>query len=123
MTKRRPGFTIVELMVAIAVILILFTIVVLSYGNWRKITASKEVTNDLKAAASAMVNARNYSTTGYPTAIPSTFTPSPNVNVIYGNGTTVNGYTSTFCLSGKSTAISSVQYKVTDNSDPVPGQC
>jgi len=46
-TRLRAGFTIVELVVVIAVIGILATITIVSYGAWHKSTLSAQVKSDL----------------------------------------------------------------------------
>lgn len=117
MTKKNTGFTLVELMVVIATLAVLFTIVVLSYGNWRETTATREVSNDLKAAATAMRNYQTYNDV-FPTTIPSSFSASPDVTVTYASGNA-----SSFCLNGSSTVITSVQFKITNTTNPVAGSC
>lgn len=76
-TDRRRGFTLIELTVAIAVIAILASLGVVTYGNWRGRTADKQLQSDLKAVASAMEQTRNFSSS-YPSTIPSSFKPSPD---------------------------------------------
>lgn len=117
MHQKSSGFTLVELMVVIAILGILFAIVVLSYGSWRQMTAVREVTNDLTSAASAMNNYRTYNN-GYPGTIPTTFTASPNVTVTYGSGSQTG-----FCLNGVSTSVPTVKYKVTNMTAPITGTC
>ena len=120
MNKR--GFTLVELMVVIVVIAILAGIVVLSYSGWRTETAQNEVQNDLKAAATAMENYKNFNN-GYPatlSTIGSSFTPSQNVTVVT-SGTPTTTY---YCLKGSSTAVTSVIYYITStNQIPHTGSC
>lgn len=116
-TKKSHGFTLVEIMVVVAVLAILFAIVVLSYGNWREVTASKEVSNDLKAAASALKNYQTYNNTfPSPPTLPDSFQPSQHVTVEYKTGSS-----NTFCLIGTSNVLSDVKYKITEKTDPAPG--
>ena len=75
------GYTLVELIIVVAVILILAAISIVSYGSWRSDISNKAVKSDLIAAASAMEDARSTST-GYPSTLPSSFTPSTNVVII-----------------------------------------
>lgn len=53
----KNGFTIVELIVVIAVIAILAGLVIVGYGQWRSNLTNSEVKNDLSAAATAMDSA------------------------------------------------------------------
>ncbi|HET8883924.1 MAG TPA: type II secretion system protein [Candidatus Saccharimonadales bacterium] len=114
----KTGFTIVELVVVIAVIGILATIVIASYGAWREKVATSLVKNDLHAAAAAMQGARNFNDT-YPLSIPSTFEATENVQVTYMSG---NAYG--YCVQATSTEESSVQFYIEEtNTEPQPGTC
>ncbi len=104
-TKLRAGFTIVELVVVIAVIGILATITIVSYGAWHKSTLSAQVKSDLNGAASAMESARTFNNT-YPATLPSTITASNGVTL------TLSGGTTTYCVDGASTADATVVYYV-----------
>ena len=113
------GFTLVEILVVIAVIAVLVTFAALAVGNWRKSTAETEVKNDLINLNNAMETARNFSV-GYPTSIPSTFTESSNVTVTYEGGS-ATGY----CIEGASKAVLSVVYHIEapTDSEPQSGSC
>lgn len=102
--KYSSAFTIVELIIVIIVIAILASIAIISYGQWRNQLASKEVTNDLVAAASSMESARNFGE-GYPVDIPTSFEASPNTLITYASGDTKS-----FCLDGRSAIDSSIYY-------------
>lgn len=104
---KHRGFTLVELVVSIAVIGILAGVVVVSYGSWRTRTAENEVKNDLKQAVASLEDYKNFND-GYPTVaagIPSTFTSSNNVTITFKSSTL-----STYCLQGKSEAVATVIY-------------
>jgi len=92
---RFSGFTIVELVVVIAVIGILAGITVVGYGAWQAQTAQNAVKSDLTNLLGAMENARNFGS-GYPLAVPSTFTPSNNVQSTTVSTTSSGDY---FCAS------------------------
>ena len=102
MHTSRKGFTIVELMVCIAVIAILACILIVGYGAWRKHVAQTEVKSDLGQAASLLRSVYNFHNT-YPTSLYSdqlsddnrpSFHPSKDVTVILRtNATTLPHYT------------------------------
>lgn len=115
------GFTIVELVITIAIIAILATISVVGYGKWRESMTKKEVQSDLQMAATAMENAKNFGN-GYPTdgSIPSSFKSSANTTIVYKSGT-VN----TFCIEGTSKTNTSIHYFIdtTKGKQPAEGTC
>jgi prepilin-type N-terminal cleavage/methylation domain-containing protein len=117
------GFTIVELLVVIAVLGILFAITVFSYGQWNQTTITNQVKSDLNGVIGAMEDARNFGgATGYPSTIPASFSASPNVTVTMGPGPTSTYY----CINAVSTKLPSVQYYVnttTTKKIPQPGTC
>ncbi len=81
---RRRGFTIAELAAIIAVIGILATIGVLGYNGWRQSVMDTQIQNDLKAAAAAMENYRNFNSI-YPKDVSSVFTSSNGVTITGGS--------------------------------------
>jgi prepilin-type N-terminal cleavage/methylation domain-containing protein len=117
---KNKGFTLVEVLVIIAVIGVLVTITIIAVGNWRKSTAQTEVKSDLKNVAGAMEAARNFGN-GYPTSIPSTFTASENVTITYSSGNSAN-----YCVNGVSDVDATVQYYIntaTNGREPQAGTC
>lgn len=81
--RKSVGFTIVEVIVIIAVIGILAGIGVIGYGAWQKNTAKKVVSSDLQQAQNAM-NQKNNFAGSYPSDISelsSLFTPSQDVSL------------------------------------------
>lgn len=115
------GFTIVEMIVVVAVIVILATVGLIAYGDWSVKVARSEVQSDLKNAAAAMENARNFGS-GYPLSVPTTFKQSAGVTVTYKAG----GTTSSYCLNGVSVKEPTVTYYLSStggNTSPVAGVC
>lgn len=108
-TQHKNGFTIVEILVVVAVIGILATVTIFAFGSWRARTAKTEVQNDLRNSNSAIKNYLTFYNV-LPTAptFTSIYTPSRNVTLTYalrsGNGS--------YCLKGQSTAESSVVWYV-----------
>ncbi len=104
------GFTLVELMVSVAVLAILAGVSVVGYGKWRESVAQKEVQSDLQVAASAMEGVKNFGN-GYPSSIPPAFKGSPNVTVTY-----ISGDDSSYCIRAVSNLYSYVSYYLSSSS-------
>lgn len=122
MTKQnflsKKGFTIVELMVTVAVLVILAGIAMYAQASWNERTQTAAVKNDLTAASTAMENARNFDN-GYPTSVPDTFKSGPSVDVTYHSGDSQS-----FCLDGRSSNLDTVRFHIDHtNSEPQPGTC
>lgn len=119
-TKSRSAFTVVELMVIIAVIGILATISIVGWRGWQSSLAKNAVKSDLKQASTAMDNARNFNDAGYPTALPSSYKVSPGVTVTY-----VSGDADEYCIQGQSTSDSTVVFFINSaqSKEPQAGTC
>ena len=118
--NRYRGFTIVELIVVVAVIGILAGVVLVSYGSWRTSVATASVKSDLQHAASAMESSRSFGNT-YSATLPTTFTSSSGDTMTL----TVTSATS-FCIDGTSSNSSSIQYYIdnlTQATGPKIGTC
>lgn len=117
--KNKKGFTIVELVVVIAVIGILAGIVIVGYGEWKKSTAISATKSDLSALNTTMENGRNFSN-GYPTSIPASAATSQNTTFTY-----VDGSTGWYCIEGRSKAVGGLTYHIdtTTSSNVEDGPC
>lgn len=119
--RRQSGFTIIELIIVIAVIAILSGIMIVAYGSWQTSLKTKAIKNDLTAASSLMESKRNFNTSGgYPTSEPS-FDRSANVSVEF---TTLT--TDYYCIDGFATDQTTIRYYIyskTKDQGPLEGTC
>jgi prepilin-type N-terminal cleavage/methylation domain-containing protein len=113
----KKGFTIVEVLIVVAVVGILASISILGYGAWRKTMATAQVKSDLNAVASAMESARSFDDV-YPTTLPSTVTASSGVTLTSG----VIGDGLTYCVDGTSSEDATILYYVDDASGEAGAQ-
>lgn len=107
--KRLFGFTIVELIVVIAVIGILGSIAIVSYNGWRSTTIANQLKSDLNGIATAMEDARNFGN-GYPATFPNTFKTSSGVIL---SGGSADG--KTYCIEAGSSQDSTLHYYITQD--------
>ena len=82
--KLSSGFTIIEIIVTITIIGILATIGVVGYGSWQSSITKTQIESDLKGAATAMENYRNFNN-AYPLNVLSVFTPSSGITITGGS--------------------------------------
>lgn len=122
MLRHAKGFTVVELLVVITIIVGLSLLTIFAIGSWRTRTANTEVKTALAAATTALKDYKNFNDgypTGSPPTLPSSFEPMTNATVTY-----ISGTASTYCLRGTSTAITTVIWYVTQaSSTPQPTAC
>lgn len=101
MATKNRGFTVAELLVIIAVIGILATVGIFSFGSWRRGLSTKEVTQSLMSVVAGMNTEKNfngvYPTTG--TGLPSGFNASSGVTI-----TKISGSATAYCVRGVSVA-------------------
>lgn len=118
--KNKNGFTIIEIIVTIAIIGILLSISVVSYGNWRQSAIITQIKNDLRNAATAFENYRNFNHT-YPTSVSSLadFTTSDEITI---SGGSLDGLN--YCIAGVSDVNLNLQYYISSaGSDILMGVC
>ncbi|HEY8885992.1 MAG TPA: tail fiber protein [Candidatus Microsaccharimonas sp.] len=118
--KFRSAFTIVELIVVIAVIGILAGIVLVSYGAWRTSVATSSLKSDLVHAATAMESSRTFNN-AYPITLPTTFTASSGNTIVL-----TLPDTKSFCIDGTTTQSASIKYYVdnlTQTNGATSGTC
>lgn len=111
MKRHQSGFTIVELIVSIAVIAILASVVIFGFSSWRTSVAKTEMKNELINAASAIKMYRN--TAGaYPAALSNaSYTSSANVSLVY----TLRGGSVSYCLNAGSTVVTTATHYYIDS--------
>lgn len=116
-TQHKNGFTIVELLVIVAVLGVLASITIFAFGSWRVRTAKTEVQNDLRNSNSAINNYRTFNNV-FPTAptFATTYTPSRNVTLTY----TLRSGNASYCLKGQSNAEATVIWYVDSLVSPEP---
>ena len=117
---KSSAYTLVELVVIIAVLGILVSMVVISYGSWNRSMAVASVKSDLSHVVSAMESYRNFNNT-YPMDVMnlSNFESSPDVII---SGGSADG--KSYCVNGISENDSSVHYYITsDGGSATEGSC
>lgn len=114
---RDYGFTIVEVLVVIAILGILAGLSVFGFNGWQNRLAQSEAKSDLAMLATAMQNAKNFGS-GYPTSIPSTFEGSENLTIEY-----IGGNSTSYCIEARSKKVSSVVFNIRAGSAAVSGSC
>ena len=120
--RRLLGFTVVELIVVVVIIVGLATITNFAIGSWRTRTAKTEVTHALSSAATALKNHKIFNNgypTGSPPVMPSSYDPAQGVTITY-----ISGTASTYCLRANSLLVPAVVMYVTQaTSTPTATAC
>jgi len=104
--NKKNGFTIVELIVVIAIIGIIASIVIVSYGNWKTKVVETQIKSDLNGISSAMKNFQTFNNS-YPSSLPSSFTPSKDVLL-----TLHDSSATAYCIDATSAENSSINYYI-----------
>lgn len=133
-TRRRgsvSAFTLIEIIVIMAVVGILLSITILGFGYWRTNVARTELNSDLLNVKAGMEDARNRNS-AYPTFTAGTefngtnstktiFKQSKNVTIRYRSGNA-----NTYCIDAQSNSVSSVTMYInmaSTNKNPQNGLC
>ena len=118
MSKMR-GFTIVELMVTIAVLSLLTGISIFFLNGWRERTVSNAIKHELESAYTALQSAKNFSN-GYPAALSPTYQPGDSVTMQYTLRT--NG---SYCLNAAGADRPTIKFYIdsTIGNEPKEGTC
>ncbi len=114
------GFTLIEIIVSLAVIGILCAVVIVSYGSWREKTTITQIKSDLLNVSVAFENYKNSNNT-YPTDISkiSNFKSSSSITITGGSS---NG--KYFCVNASSLISGAVTYHISSQDKGVqPGNC
>ena len=112
------GFTVVELVITIAVVAILAGITAVGYSIVQSDTAKSTLEYDLQAAATAMEQERNFSGS-FPSSLPTSYSQSKNSTL-----TVMSTSTTSFCIRGVSTVDTklTMRFRKTEN-EPRVGNC
>lgn len=113
------AFTIIEVVVVVAILGILIAVSIVAYGEWQKNAIHTSIKANLTSAASAMETARNMGS-GYPSTLPSNFTPTDGVVI-----TVFSATQDTYCLNGSNAAVAETFYirSSTKNDGATTGTC
>jgi len=117
--RRSKGFTLLELIIVIAIIGILTSMVSFGYRGWQQNISQRQVQSDLRLATTSMDTAKNFGE-GYPSSVPSSFKVGEGVAISF-----IWGDATRFCIQGTSTKNASINYFVdtTQGKEPKAGTC
>jgi len=107
--RLRIGFTIVEIIIVIAIIGVLSTIVLVSYKTWQNSIIVATLKSDLNSVSSAMENVRTFGN-AYPLDVASLTTFSASEGVTLSGGSADDG--ETYCIDAISSEDTSLHYYI-----------
>lgn len=114
------GFTIIEIMVVVAIIGVLAALTVFAFGNWRARTAKTEVLHEMANASAAVNNYKTFNN-GYPTTAvyaAGMYSPGGGVALTY----TLRSGGASYCLKGQSSSVNSVVWYIDTLNSTQPTQ-
>lgn len=122
-STKRSGFTIVELILVVAIIGVLATITVFAFGSWRERTATTEVKNELQSAGIALKDKLNFGNS-YPVSaaeFATVYTPKADVTMTY--STPDSG--ASYCVKAQSNAVPTIVLYInsSDSQTPTTNAC
>lgn len=106
--KLSLGFTVVELVIVIAVISVLFVIGTFAWSSWEESMDRSTLETELSTISIAMDQHQNFNDR-YPLSLPDSYKPGQNVTATYKSGSASN-----YCIEARLTDNPSLVYKVSD---------
>ena len=106
--KLSLGFTVVEMVIVIAVISVLFVIGTFAWNSWEESMDRSVLETELSTVSVAMDQYQNFNNR-YPLSLPESYKPGQNVTATYRSGS-ANSY----CIEARLTDNPSLVYKVSD---------
>ncbi len=108
--RQQAGYTLIELLVAVAVIGVLASISIFAFSSWRSRTAKTEVTNDLRNATSTIQHYQTFNNALPPdnATFATLYRASSNVTLTYA----LRGGGSSYCLKAQNTVVTTVVWYV-----------
>lgn len=116
--RHSTGFTLVEVLVVIAVIGILASIGAVFYQGAQRRAVEATLQTDLRSASSALEAVRN-TANGYPAGT----TLPPGITPTQGNTLTYSGTTTDYCLTASSARHGAQSFYMRNGEDVKPGTC
>lgn len=116
--KKHTGFTIVELILVIAILGVIVLITVFGFSSWRERTATTEVKNELQSAAIALKDQMNFSNSYPATSAAFTTLYKPKADVTLTYSTPDSG--ASYCLKAQSNVVGTVVWYINSTTSQTP---